>query len=327
MEQNLFMFKVKGLNNYNNSCFIDTVLMSMYGYSRSPFLNFLDYKWNFVSDEKDEINNGSVNNKDLTIRKDIQKILKITMTNVIYNKPINCSVLRNNIETFFKWKNGNVSNNLDYGQQDVSEFYDRIIKIFNFNPITITNVRQSKIETDGKIIKEKSIKEKMGYISIQNDQTDFNGLQKILNPNWEDLGEDKSNWKYNKKNKPTYRWTRNVISSIKGDNCLIFHVNRTSAKIINGEYISYKTQNKITMPSFVNLSGVEYFLFSTIVHLSSGRRLEGGHYITIFFDTKDYYIYDDMDNNNIENCKIGKEKIINLIERNNVMHFYYPITK
>lgn len=321
MNSELFLLNTKGIYNVNSSCFMDTVLMSMFSYEHSPFFGFFNENWNFVNDSTDEINRKNIEIEDLKIRKHIQKILRFSIQKVVKNEKIECSELRRIIEQFFIWK-GISTNNLSYGQQDISEFYDRIVKIFNFNPIVIINVRQSKVSENSKIIKEKPIIEKMAYISIPNDGSDFDGLKRILNPPWEDLGENKNNWKYNKKDKPTYRFTRNKIQSVKPHGCLVFYINRTSYKQFKDGIKLYKTNNKISMPTYINFENSRYFLFSCIVHIGS---ISGGHYISIFFDCKNYYIYDDLNLQTIGDTKIDKSKIEDYRNRNSVMYFYYKM--
>jgi hypothetical protein len=323
---NNFIFNTRGLINNRNSCFMDTVIMSMFCYKSSPFYNFTDPKYfdDFKVTIKDEINNDKLELNDLKIRKEIQRILCLTIEKVTSNSSVECSNLRAIIEMFFKWKNS-MTYNLMYGQQDVIEFYDRFVKVFNFNPIAITTVRQSKTDKNVKIIKGSSTIENMAYISIPNDGTDFDGLDSILEPDWEDLGEDKKNWKHNKKDIPTYRWTRNRIKSIEGDNCLVFHINRTSIKFQNGQAVTYKTKNKIKMPTCIKLKNKKYTLFSSILHLSSSDTINHGHYISIFYNGKEYFAYDDMNNGNISHYKIPKEKAEPIRDTNGVLFFYYLI--
>jgi hypothetical protein len=315
------LFNVKGFINSSNSCFMDTVLMSMYCYKNSPFFDFFKKDWDFTTEKSDEIN-FSITDNDILFRKEIKKNM-IKMLKDIFeeNKNVNASLLRSITENYFKWKNGSVSNDLQFGQNDPTEFYDRIVKIFNFNPIVIITVRQSRIENSNKIIKEKKVKEKMAYINIENDETDFDGLQRLINPEWVDLGEDKSNWKHNNKNISTYRYTRNVVSSLEGKGCLVFYLNRTSFR----EGRLYKCKNKVTMPIYINLNNRKFFLFSYIIHLSPGNIASGGHYITLFYDTKEYFIYDDMSGKEISDCKIEESKIKKLKDENTIMYFYYPI--
>lgn len=316
----LFLLDVKGILNTNSSCYMDTVLMSMYGYRKSPFFDFLDDNWNFNNkNHKDEINDKIISKEDIQVRNEIKRILKISIQKVINNENIQCSELRKIIEKFFMWK-GISSNNMMSGQQDTNEFYDRIVKIFNFNPIEIINVRQSKVSEKSKIIKEKPVTEKMAYISIPNDGTSFDGIDKILTPDWEDLGENKSNWKHNSKNKPHYRFTRNRIQSIIPNNCLVFHVNRISYRQSRQGINVYKTQNKISMPTFLKFGKHKYFLFSCIVHIGN---INGGHYISFFFDGNHYYVYDDLNPQIIRSTKIEKSKIDEFREKNGVMYFYY----
>jgi ubiquitin C-terminal hydrolase len=299
-----YIFDTYGFINKNNSCFADTVLASMYFYRRSPFYLFLEQNWKFsesYSSDKDTC---------LKIRKKIQEVLKQTVLSITHT----CS-LREIIELYFKWKTNN-SYCLQYGQQDPSEFYDRLIKIFDFNPITVTTVRQSKVSKDSNIIKEKPVIEKMSYITIHNDNTDFDGFERIKYPYWEDLGEDSSNWKNNSKSEKTYRWTRNMVSSIQGNNCLVFYINRTATKNSNGNIETFKTTNKITMPMKIK----NYFLFSCILHIGT---IDGGHYVTILYDGKCHYLYDDLSNKKIKDSQLSSQDLLKCIDTNGVLYFYY----
>lgn len=325
MEEQKFLFEINGFCNSNNSCFIDTVLLSMFCYRNSPFFNFLEDNWDFNSEQLDEINKN-ITDKDIIFRKEIKKRLIENLKTVFQTEEqVTTNVLRSMIENYFKWKNGSISNDLQFGQNDPTEFYDRVVKIFNFNPIVVTSIRQSKIQNSDKIIKEKPIEEKMAYINIDNDETEFDGLNKLVNPEWTDLGEEKANWKHNKKDKPTYRYTRKVISSLKGNGCLVFYLNRTTVKFHNqGAYLC-KCTNKVTMPIYIDLNNRKFFLFAYIIHLSPKNIAHGGHYITLFYDTKNYFIYDDMNRNKISECKIQKDKIEKLRDENTIMYFYYPV--
>jgi|694.fasta_scaffold00964_23 ubiquitin C-terminal hydrolase len=299
-----FLFDTHGFRNTNSSCFADTILASMYFYKYSPFYSFLESNWKF-SDYK----HSSDKQKDITIRKKIQTVLNHTlerMTDTVSFRTI--------IELYFKWRTDG-GHCLQNGQQDPNEFYDRIIKVFDFDPITVTTVRQSKVSEHGNIIKEKPVTEKMSFITIPNDNTSFDGFERLRYPLWEDLGEDSSNWKNNLKSEKTYRWTRNMVSSIQGNSCLVFYINRTAVKYENGEIIGFKTYNKITMPSKIQ----NYFLFSCIVHIGT---INGGHYIAILSDGEHNYLYDDVNIQKINDSKIQDNS---LIYTNGVMFFYYPL--
>jgi hypothetical protein len=290
------VFDTVGLkNNTGTNCYANTVLMSMF-LVKSPFHVILTKK---VSPEI--------------------KTIQEKLQHVIDNINNNCSDLIKSIDMYYTEKNKSALNLL-YSMNDVNEFYGRITSLFDFEPMEITLVRQSRKGPEHDIIEEKPVSETHACISIINDNTNFNGLKNFLVPDWQDLGEDKTNWKYNEKDIHTYRFTRNIVNSVSS-NCLIFHVNRTSCKVVDGRYSTYKTRNSITMPVDLEMNKEKYIRAAVIVHVSSN--ISGGHFIAIFYDGKNYYVYDDMNNRKMSECPIDKELVEKLIQVNGSMYFYY----
>jgi len=81
------------------------------------------------------------------------------------------------------------------------------------------------------------------------------------------------------------------------------------------------------MPTYITMNNINYFLFATVIHMNNTRMINYGHYITLLYDTKNYYIYDDMSDENISSFKIEKRKISEYQEKNGIMYFYYVIPK
>lgn len=189
---------------------------------------------------------------------------------------------------------------LRFGQQDASEFLDFVCKDLKIEPMTITTIRQVKKNGNSDILKKGITKRKVSFITIENLGKDMS-LDDLLEPEWEKLDTPLNN----NKGVPTYSLTRNLLFFNAIDRCFIFYFNRTVPK---------KMTNKIDMPLFINN---EYFLFAIVVHMGSSR--EYGHYVTIIYDTKRYFIYNDLNGGNVEPYNYDPDFVL----RNGVLFFYY----
>ena len=96
----------RGFRGINNNCFINTLMVSMFCYRKSPFFS-------------------------IKIKNEKQGYLYNYMMNLVYQMENNaipdCTPLRRVL-----------LREMQYGQQDTSETYDYLMKLLEFEPITIT---------------------------------------------------------------------------------------------------------------------------------------------------------------------------------------------
>ncbi len=203
-----------------------------------------------------------------------------------------------------------------YGQQDTTETFDTIMKLLHFEPMKVSIIRENKINTQGKTHKGKPSIQNNSYIFLDNNgEENINPIENLFYPSkWDDLGEQPINWVQDKNNKPLYRYTRTRIQEVVGD-CLIFVVNRSSDPY-------KKHSNRIKSPIKIQNGDKQYFRFATILHF--GSSINFGHYVLIIYDQQKHYMYNDMSNIKIINNVIDYKKMIDKIERNSIMFFYYP---
>jgi hypothetical protein len=284
-----FILNTKGCINMNNNCFLNCLILAMFGYTKSPFYKLKKFK-----------------NEDSKLV--FNCFLKI-IGHVKKNQYPDISIMRNILPMEMR-----------YGQQDSSETFDQFMKILNFEPMKVWTVRESK----NKKTKDENFKgnlsvRNVSYITLDNDGSEnYKPIKFLFYPEkWEDLGSSPNNWVQDDNDNPKYRYTRQKIKEITG-NCLIFNVNR-------GMDVYNRHKNRIVTPITIENGNKKFFRFAIILHLSSG--INYGHYVLVLFDGNKHYLYDDMNNKKIINCPINFENDDNIeyIERNSVMYFYYLI--
>lgn len=186
-----YLFNTRGCINSNNNCFLNCLIIAMFGYRLSPFYKVSNFKdgdplYVYLISIVDSISKDKY--PDIT---EIRKILPKDM---------------------------------QFGQQDSTETFDSFMKLLHFEPMTLKMAMEKK----GKKITINSFEQNVSYVFLNNNGKD--GITPIEDlfypPSWDDLGTDKNNWIKNKHDQPTYRYTRTRIKEFKGD-CLIFIINRS----------------------------------------------------------------------------------------------------
>lgn len=261
--------------NVNSSCYADCVLFSMFSYSHSPYFKYVE-KFKTLK---------------LVLSSKLNTLQIINEVNEKYLKKFpNCDVLS--------------------GQQDCSEFYDRLVKLMEFDPCTIYNTRYVKKNEEK--VKLSVNKEKCSFIPLSIDFDNFNDF--FNNDQWIDMGEDRSNWIKNEDK--VFRYTRNSLSKIDGD-CFVFYMNRI---IPNKNGTLYKTTKKFIANSELSINNEDYFLQSCIIHMGS---IYSGHYMVICTDHINWYVYDDMCNKEVQSNKISSISAKTLMNKFGIMFFYF----
>ena len=281
-----FILNTRGFRGVNNNCFINCLMMSLFGYKYSDFIRLF--------------------------KMDKNKELIVFIFNLVNELERDTLPDATNLRNIFP-------NNLRHGQQDTSEVYDFLMNLLDFQPIKIKYKKIYKTENNEK----KKVLEKASYVSyinIENDGIDdFNIINKVFKPSWNDLGSDKSNWVNDSNNVPYYRYIKTKINKLES-NCLVFSINR-------GNYNTKKYSNRIECPRFVKLANVSYFRFAMILHINSNNSSEYGHYNVVLSDTSgNDYVYDDSNTSRkILQNKVDLETINSAHEKNCTMVFYYKI--
>lgn len=280
-----FLLNTRGCMNSNSNCFLNCLILAMFGYSLSPFYNIKK----FPSEDSRSIYN--------CLLRIVESLTKDHYPDITFMRNILPSDMR-------------------HGQQDTTETFDTIMKILNFEPMKVSSVRENKITPQGTIFAKTPMNQNLSYIFLDNTgEENINLVENLFFPKqWEDLGPLSSNWVQDDNDKPLYRYTRTRIKEIIGD-CLIFVINRSSS--------SYKRHsNVIKSPISIQNGNKTYFRFATVLHL--GSSINFGHYVLILYDNEKHYIYNDMSNTKIVNNVIDYTHMKDSIERNSIMLFYYP---
>lgn len=282
-----FLVDKEWFANRNDSCFANSVIVSMFSYGDSPFYKF--------------IHSG---NK-----------LKPILIRAIHFSKTSCE-LRKAIQDESESREYQLS-----GQHDPCEFLDNFLKVFNYEPISIKFVRQSLSGDRKKIVRSRKESQTLRYIPISNDQEHI--LDVIGDdPSWTDLGPDQSNWKENKESVKMFRWTRNVITKLKGT-CLIFHYNRIRfGQHQNGNLYPYISDNILKMATLLSVDRYEYFLQSCVAFEGS---MNCGHYFVILTDRVNWYVYDDLTSPNPSKTIIPKKVARRYIMTKGILFFYYRV--
>lgn len=279
------LLDTRGFRGVNNNCFINCLMFTMFGYSKSPFFNIKQFP-----------------NKN---------------SEIIFNFMMNLvsELYRDNLPDCTKLRNI-LPDNLKYGQQDASETYDFLMNLLNFEPIVYYTKMSYK--TNNNIVKTIPPKKHKGaYINVANDGTEnYKLADNTFFGKYEDLGINKDNWIKDDNGNPIYRYLANYISHVEGDTIPII-INRTNP-------IGQKYRNRVIIPDYIDINNEKYFRFGTILHIGNNN-INHGHYITILWDGHDsHYKFDDSINHNkIKNNRIDYKSYKETIQRNCVMIFYY----
>jgi hypothetical protein len=243
--------------NENNSCFLDSLLVSMFTYSGSPFIKLVkSVKYSDLSNSiKETFNSNSTSSRKI----------------------------RNNLPV-----------NLRRGQHDPGETYLYIMReLGNYEPMKLTNIRQVKKPGSDKIYKKKSNNESSSCFTVENSGEDTS-FAKIINPDWETLSRE--NMIHDKSNTPVYNQTRNLIFFTEAES-LIFYFNRcrnVTNKYKNRLdmpilFDAGLDSNTLTQRTF--------FCYAIIVHIGDYSAGGHYITVIFEPDTESFYIYDDMVSN------------------------------
>jgi hypothetical protein len=277
-----FIINNRGFRGTNNNCFINCLMVAMFCYTGSPYLNikppqpsmpFYIYMLNLIEQMS----------RDMVP---------------------DCTPLRRILPP-----------HMQMGQQDSSETYDHLMKVLKFDPITISTQNYYKTET-GEIKENSLVKLKVPYINVANDGTpNFSVVNHTFKGQWEDLGENKDNWIKGNGEIGVYRYIKTSIVRMKGD-CVVMLINRTNS--------DKRYTNSVSVPDYIDIGDEKYFRFAVVVHMGSGS-IHYGHYITVIWDTKEYYIFDDTSGGKINSQKLTHEQQENIVKKHCVMVFYYHL--
>lgn len=180
-----------GFVNTGNNCFINCLIISMFGYTHSPF------------------NNVKTVTKNSHI---IYEYIQTRMKKLLDGEMVDLSNIRNILPA-----------NMKFGQQDILETYEVLIEIIGYNPMIYCTQRHLETENN-KIKLNKPILTKTGYVQLDNSGEDnLKPIDLFFNPILEDLGQNN----IIKDDNVEYRYTKNIPTEIESE-CLVFSINRTS---------------------------------------------------------------------------------------------------
>lgn len=313
--------KLGFLHNIGSSCYLDSVLFSLFAIQN----DFIDNKilFNSVKQHKKNVVKTSSPVKDYNLRKLIQNWLIAITRSIRMTKNIKeCSGFRNVMK---KCQINGMPNFGEPGQQEAGEFLIYLLKLFKADESGSTKtttyatnslanyVRKKDLITTSTILNKKaSIVILIDSFLLKEKQEVKNSIHQFLNQKIDSGELDKNNlFKY--KNKEYKRRIQNI--QLRDTPYLIFWAQRAfpiTNTVLDTQILPNK---KITLHS-----GRILKLNSIIVHTGS---VNSGHYITYFRYHKIWYNYDDTSYSiqKIGNYKKMLKNYPNPIT-NGVLYFY-----
>jgi len=300
--------KVRGLDYMNNSCYMDSTLLSLFAIPNQVItdnilkknldtLKDIPLRWTKCSDNID---------KDIKIRKDIQKVLnKITDSMRGLDSIKNCTMLRRLI--------ANCPGTQPFhrgGTQDAGEF---LAYLFNIFQVDIAKTVRKTYGTNDKgnnpdweLIRTHVDNKSSPIIDIvsatlKDIPKDYNITKFLHKIEYADLDES-DRW-YPVRDKPGVSFLRKKeVFKMKKSPYVIFNLVRTYGeatfskpkklknKVSNPKFLGIQTKNiwkRVSVPEKLTLEGKELNLTSIVVHTG------GAHYVANFKCENDWFWYDD----------------------------------
>lgn len=272
-------YNINGLINFFNSCYIDSVLLALFGTK-----NYFIKKFLLKSELKERQTNNLICNlydqqEDLILRKKIQKNLKDIYKRIHNNKEYHDDFTCYNLRYLLRnCKEGKRYFTTD--QQDVDEFLRFLLSIFDTNVAETEQIMYYYNTPDDKILVE-HIKKNNDTIIIPIEYNDlinnrlilFNDslTKKLVDEPDEEIKKDDKKYKY-----------RNYIYKYIDSPYLIFTIPRKQINRI------VKTPVELT-----RILDNKYLLISIVVFTGN---IYAGHYTTYFLYNGEWLYYDDLDN-------------------------------
>ena len=313
--------KLGFLHNIGSSCYLDSVLFSLFAIQN----DFIDNQilFNSIKHHKENVVKTTSPVKDYNLRKLIQNwLIAITRSIRMTNNIKECSGFRSVMK---KCQINGMPNFGEPGQQEAGEFLIYLLKLFKADECAKTKtttyatnslanyVRKKDLITTSKISNKKaSIIILIDSFILKEKQHIKNSIHNFLNQKMDSGELDKKNL-FRYKNKNYKRFIQHV--EFKDSPYLIFWAQRAfpiTNTVLDTKVIPNK---KITLQS-----GRVLKLNSIIVHIGS---INSGHYITYFRYNKTWYNYDDTSYSiqKIGNYKKMLKNYPNPIT-NGVLYFY-----
>lgn len=292
---------VKGPSNPGDSCFFDSALICMFLFRESPF-----YK-NMIEKDIDNFNNltcSSDSNIDRDIKIKIQQSLRqMYNANMIQGSNKNCTDLRKLIGTEC------VKNEKDLkfgtGMHEPLEFYQRILDLFDYKPVTISLYRYESDSPDSYSDYDLTSKQEM---------INWIGIGSVSNPffNKIDINEEFSH-------KVAHNDIRNVyiheVTEIHSADAVIYSIDRRNYE--RGD--TSADTRRIGWESEVVLNGKIFKLHGVVLTVTSG-----GHYIALVKCDNKWLLYNDLRTTSVlETNVIEDRKAKEMISTQGVLFFYY----
>ena len=296
-----------GLVNINNSCYIDSVLMALFGRSNNIVNKYILNKpiSSLIEEKNKSIVCGSTPEKDFKIRTLIQDELK-RLAKIIRNEANNNT--NNNTQSQTSNMNNTCTNlrkiikhcktNQSFASSDMQDAGEFLIYIFNIFNVQIMKLSKVVYVTNdlspepnvNKLVKVTSRVDTSSPIYIINllgNEPEIN-LERYTGNIVEDAVLSEDNLYKHQETKKKYR--RKIdVSSILETSYLIFNVQRAS-----GTHLSHKKlYTPVIAPENLIIGGkTQLFLTSIITHVGSSS---GGHYTCyVKLSSGDWIYYDDF---------------------------------
>jgi hypothetical protein len=280
----------KGLKYSNNSCYIDSVLVSLFAPDNNG-----DVLKNLLLCNIQEDNRHNVCCSNLDISKNIRTLIQKELSNIYLtlNNSKNYNVENvDKLRQLFKYC-GHSENYGNTGMKDPAEFISYIFDLFNISCIKSQNVYGVSNSNKLKLL-DKSI-DNNGSIVITHILNSEISLEKLITQN------EYNSINFNRDNN-NFIGTFTIIEVVKSP-FIIFHIQRTTLS-------KYFNTNKVKTPNHFSLNKIKYNLSAVIVFNSN-------HYTAFLKKGGEWYYYDDMSEMLVKHYDNFQ------IESRGVLYFYY----
>tara|TARA_R110002074_G_scaffold244056_4_gene415787 strand:+ start:322 stop:1428 length:1107 start_codon:yes stop_codon:yes gene_type:complete len=292
--------RLKGPSNPGTSCFMDSVLMCMFAFKKSPFYV------NLIEKDIDNFDYNTCNQDkklDRKVKIKIQELLRNSYDD-IFIKGSNdyCNDLRKYVGNYCRLLTTDID--LSISMHEPFEFYQRLLSVFDYSPL-IKNTTRFKSDNEDTY-------DESNLSSVQ--ISDWVPIETVSNPDFKKidfLSYLDKNVVYN----DVIDEYLHEIHTLEKSDAVILSIDRRdkygSDTRANTRFIDYEDE--------IKFDGKIFKLHGVVLTTSSG-----GHYIAAIKCKNKWSVYNDLNTSkSFQNKTINNKKVRNLISTTGVLFFYY----